>query len=808
MRRVLLLMGLMALFISNTHAQVNKGNIEGIITMPDGTPVGEVNISIKGKNKHTTTDEKGFFIFTDMPYGDYVLVYSYAGEAAKEMSVTVPVDGADIEKYTLSLNATDLKEVIVRIGGSLNKGRAAIGKAGIPTMDLPQAVTIIGRQTIENQQAQRLSDVIKNVNGVYLGGARASTQETFYARGYNLGSTNTFKNGFRINNGAMPEMSGVESVEVLKGGAALLYGNVAPGGIINLITKKPKFDFGGEVNMRAGSFDLYKPSVDIYGPINQHIAYRVNGTYEKANSYRDVVHSERYYANPSFLFKFTDKTKLVVQGDYLYHHFTPDFGIGTLSGQADVPGGKTVTPVARNTFYGTDWQYAKTTQGTASFELTHQFNNSWQVNALGGYQNYERDYFAVERIQADVNGKWKRPLGKSNTKEDYYTGQVNFIGNVSTGAIGHKLLLGADAERTIGVSLNSNLTTVVPGSIYDSINLLNPSMYTRRTDIPRVDWISSVTNPVSRFGAYIQDLITLSDKFKILAGVRWSFQQADKTTTKTLSSGAEKESGNIKTDKAFSPRVGLVYQPAKTTTIFASYSNSFTPNSGLDVDSATLKPSIIDQYELGIKNDFLDGLLSANLTLYRIINNNLSQPILFFKDGTAVVGSTTLRELTGQTTSDGIELDIKSEPLKGWDIVAGYSYNNLRYTKTTGKTGSYVQGERLVNSPAHTANATTFYSFQKGGARGLKLGAGIYYVGERNAGWNNTYAANGTTTDRLFTVGGFTTIDVSAGYTYKKLSLIAKLANINNAYSYYIHENYSINPIAPRNFVITAAFKF
>ncbi len=225
-------------------------------------------------------------------------------------------------------------------------------QVGHPRNGPPQAVTIIGQSTIENQQAQRLSDVVKNVNGVYLGGARASTQETFYARGYNLGNTNTFKNGFRVNSGAMPEMSAIESVEVLKGSAALLYGNVTPGGIINMVTKKPKFVFGGEVNMRIGSFDLYKPAIDVYGHISKTVAYRVNGTYEKANSFRDFVHSERFYVNPSMLFKLSEKTKLTVQGDYLQHEFTPDFGIGTMSDNPDtkVVGGKRVTPVSRNTF--------------------------------------------------------------------------------------------------------------------------------------------------------------------------------------------------------------------------------------------------------------------------------------------------------------------------------------------------------------------------------------------------------------------------------------------------------------------------
>ena len=813
MKQFLFIIGLLISCLYGVNAQNNTGNIEGTITTPQGNPVPGVNVNIKGHKKYAVTNEQGYFEFRNVPYGNYILVYSFERKNSQEVPVTVPPQDNAGTMYNLSLNARELSEVVVRIGGSINKGTPSIGKANIPIMDMPQAVTIIGQATIENQQAQRLSDVVRNVNGMYLGGARASTQETFYARGYNLGSTNTFKNGFRVNSGAMPEMSAIESVEVLKGGAALLYGNVAPGGIVNMVTKKPRFTFGGEVNMRVGSFGLYKPTIDVYGPISKSIAYRINGTYEKANSYRDEVNSERLYVNPSFLFKLSKKTKLLVQGDYLQHKFTPDFGIGTMSDKANVYGGKTIPDVGRSAFFGAPWQYAKTTQATASVELNHQLSDKWQLNAIAGYQNYERDYFSLERVQADVNGKFRRPLGKTNNKEDYFNGQLNVNGEFKIGKLEHKLLVGIDAEKYTTVNLSSTYSS---SSYYDTISLIDPTAYVARTDMPTDwKWNTSARVPVTRVGAYVQDMITITEKFKLLAGVRWSLQQADKTKTTYLLKNDSLGYGKSFTDKAFSPRVGLVYQPTDRNTIFASYSNSFSPNSSAgvtDIYGDALKPSIIDQFEVGVKNDFWGGLLSANLTLYRIINNNLAQMALFDKDG-FVNNNSNKRELSGQTTSDGIELDFKSQPVKGWNILAGYSYNNMHYTKTSGKVGSYLEGERLVNSPAHTANGTVFYTFQNGAVKGLKLGVGAYYVGKRNAGWNSTYAQHAATkeiyiNDRIFSVKGFTTVDVSAGYTYQKWSLLAKLANIGNAFSYYVHENYSINPIPPRNFVITAAYRF
>ncbi|MFV0604482.1 MAG: TonB-dependent siderophore receptor [Niabella sp.] len=781
MRKVIMLL-IGVIFVGTIYAQTNSGSIEGQVVTNEGTPVEEANVQIKELGKYTRTKQNGSFKFKNIQFGQYTLIYSYAGQGEREIKVTVPPEPGASTAYQLSLNNKELEEVIITYKQDLNHGAASIGKSNIAIMDLPQSVTIIGARVMDEQQMQRLSDVVKNVNGVYVGTTRGSTQESFYARGYSFSSTNMFKNGFRVNTGTMPEISSLESVEILKGSAAILYGNVAPGGILNMVTKKPKFDFGGSVNMRIGSFNLYKPALDIYGPVSKSIAYRLNGTYENAKSYRDVVSSERVYFNPSLLFNLSKKTNLLVQGDYLKHDFTPDFGIGSL-------GGSEIADVPRSRFMGADWQYAKAKQSTISTELNHSFNPNWGFNFSLNYQNYHRDYFSLERIQADAAGNWDRPIGRFDNKEDYYATQANLTGKFSTGSIKHQLLVGLDADQ----SKNDNLTSDSTRTIYDRINLLDPNMYVRRTDIPYAPWTDTASTLVNRFGVYAQDLVHLSDKFKLLAGIRWSYQKAKDAAA---------------SEDAFSPRVGLVYQPAKNISLFTSYANSFSPNSGMDVNGKALPASFIDQYELGIKNIFFKGKLNANLTFYKIINNNLAQMVTELPDG-SINSNTQVRELTGQTTSDGIELDMMAAPIRGLDIIAGYAYNNMRYTKTSGKRGSYVEGQRLVNSPAHTVNTSAFYTFYDGAIKGLKLGVGYYYTGNRMGGWNNDYADNnGTVRTRAFEVNGFGTLDFSAGYNYKNISLMAKLSNITNVYNYYVHENYSINPIPPRNIMITIGYKF
>ena len=792
MRKIsLLLLAFISLLTFVTNAQ---NTVSGKIVTKDGAPASYVNIELRDLKKLAISDQDGRFAITDVPNGTYQVVISYAGLHTVKQKIVVKNNQSISLNAELTENASELQEVIINSRKGLNNQVVSVGKIDIDPMDLPQSITVVGQTVIRDQQSQRLSDVIKNVNGVYLSTTRASTQESFSARGYSFSSSNMFKNGSRVNTGTMPEISSLEKVEILKGSAAILYGNVAPGAIINMVTKQPKFFYGGEISLRAGSFGLIKPAFDVYGPLSKKIAFRVNGTIENANSYRNVVRSDRFYINPSMLFKIGQKTTLLIQGDYLNHEFTPDFGIGSLNNTiiADVP---------RSNFVGTQWQYNKAKQTTATANLKHDLNNNWSINATTSYQLYSRDYYSTERIQATANGDWTRPLNKIESQEKYYVGNIDLVGKFKTGAISHHLLTGLDADKYYTTTYAFNNP-----KLYDTINILDPNKFAARTDIPAASRVTRLETPINRIGAYVQDLISISDKIKLLVGMRWSMQKGlSATTTYLLKDSVAK--GKSTTADAFSPRIGLVYKPLETMSAFASYSNSFSVNSGTDVSGNALTPSLIDQFEMGIKNNFLDGKLSANLTFYKIINNNLAQTAQFAADGVTPNNNTALKELAGQTTSNGIELDINAQPVKGLNILAGYSYNNMRYTDTKEAKGNYIEGERLVNTPAHTANSSAFYTIQNGSLKGLKFGIAGFYIGERFGGWNNTQQ-QAQTYSRLIAVSGFTTVDISTGFTYKKISLIAKISNLFNTYNYYVHENYSINPIAPRQLISTVSVKF
>ena len=695
-----------------------------------------------------------------------------------------------------------LKEVTVE--AQKNSSKSSINKAGIKTMDLPQAIQVIGTEIIQQQQSIRLSDVIKNANGVYVGSARGGAQESFWSRGYDMTSNNMFKNGFRFSGGSIPEVSSLEKVEILKGGSALLYGNVAPGGILNMVTKVPNFKTGGEVSMQSGSYNFYKPSVDVYGTFNKFIAYRFNGSYENSESFRDYVTKERYYFNPSLLLRISDKTDITLQGDYMNDDWTPDFGTGMI--------GKEIADVPRSAYLGAKWATGNTKQTSASVLVNHEFNANWKLNFNASFQDFDRISTATERIQPAANGDWNRPYGKNKAVEQIFANQINLQGNFNTGKVKHQLFTGIDTELAYTDSYTFKFYDPITGafvSTYDTVNIFDPSSYAEENEGPLLP--SKITKIVKtetgRYGVYAQDLISFTDKIKVLAGIRYSYQEAKPVTYDEIANTEVEE--ETRNDRAFSPKVGLIYQPLKTLTLFSSYSNSFTPNSGVTINNESIKPSIIDQFEAGIKKEFFKGALTTNLTFYQIVNSNLAQMAEFDANGN-INTNNQVKSLSGETTSKGFEIDINYKPINDFNINAGYSYNDMRYTKTTGINGSYIEGDRLTRTPQHTANLSFFYTVSTGMFKNVSFGAIGNYIGNRMAGWNNKIDSTSPTgiKDREIPLNGYTSIDTSVGYEWKNISILCKLANITNELNYTVHENYSANPIAPRQIMTSLRYEF
>jgi len=775
--------------------------LKGTVTTSDGKPAARVNVQLAETKQAVITSADGSYEFVKLNPGKYSVVVSYSGLATQVKHFTLTKEHTEqVINFVLIENYTELAEIIVTASSTKIDRVATIGKLPIKPMDLPQATTVIEKQVIERQQVQTLGDAVQNLNGVYVMGTTGGYQEELASRGFAFNSNNTFKNGVRFNNSIMPEISGLESIEVLKGGNAVLFGTVGAGGVLNIITKKPSFNNGGSTSFQTGSYDYYKPAIDVYGAINnsKHVAYRVNSSFTKAGSYRDNVRSQRFYINPSFLIKIGAKTSVLLEGDYTQDNRSLDFGTGAIYYK--------IANTPRSLNLNLPWSYNNAEQIAASATVTHRINDQWQVKAVLNTRKYNNDLFGATRPNNNAQfidssavnyGRWIRGLVKNKNIEQYQFASVDITGKFTTGKIQHTLLTGVDADliKTTAYTFDFTQFRADKKNIYDTINIFGTKQYTQRNDIPDVPWMLYTNAPVSRLGVYVQDFAEFSPKIKILAGIRYT-RSATETLDSIYATGVEKFHGEKRVNGAFSPRLGLVYQPTKTISLFASYTNSYELNTAIDTFGAVLKPSVINQYELGIKTMLFNNTVSVNATGYIINNSNAVQsyPNLSPTD--------TRREIGGQTQSKGAELDIVTKDLDGFSVNAGYSYNDIRYKKST----LYVAGSRILYTPNHTANMHIYYTVKPTYIlHGLNAGIGIYYVGERVAGRSTTKANPGYA---LMPVPEYFLFETSVGYTYQNVYFRFKVNNILNQLSYNVHDDNSVNPIAPRQFTATVAYKF
>jgi iron complex outermembrane receptor protein len=757
------------------------------------------------------------------------------------LSFTAFAQGLKYEQDTIKIQ--EIEDIKLHKTGNPNKARLTTTKSKLSVMETPQPIAIVTHEIIEQQQSKQLSDVLQNVNGMYITSSRGNSQDSFGGRGFALGGDNMFKNGTRVNSGVFPEVSALERVEVLKGSNAMLYGNASAGAVVNMITKKPRFNTGGNLGMSVGSWNSYKPTVDFYGPLSDKIAYRFNGAYEYAESFRDFVKSNKVYVNPSFLFNLGEKSQLIVEGDYLKQHFTPDFGIGGIMNQDK--SFQLNDKLSRNAFLGTSWQYQDVQQATANITWNYQINNNWTFNTVASYQNYTRDFFGTERIVWETNPAnqrliFKRNLNRTYNEQNYESLQANLNGEFSTGSIQHKVLIGADADYGTSDSYTfynpDNNLNYGTGYMYGAGgSLTNPLYLDDATTweggaIPNANKLGKTRINTRRIGVYAQDLINITKEFKVLAGLRWSYLENMPTLSTNFKNSTKTEvAGSQTANRAFSPKIGLIYNPNENISIYATYTNSFVPNSGytanglesLDTTGTaqqiansvnalpkeSIKPTTVDQFEIGAKKNFWNNAVAINASIYQITYNNYFQTY-WYQNAAGVVISpdANLKEFAGKMRSRGVELDITGNPTRNLSIIGGISYNNAVYIDTPDK--GYVENQRIVSTPSTTANASVFYKFTDK-LNGLKTGLSLYYVGDRKAGWNDTksqmISRNGVS--RMIDVKDYSTLAFSVSYEWSKYMVQGKINNIFDTVSYNVHENYSINPIAPRNFYITFSYK-
>ncbi|MEH2178690.1 TonB-dependent receptor [Nostoc sp.] len=578
-----------------------------------------------------------------------------------------------------------------------------------PLRDIPQSIQVVPRQVLDDQQVIRASDALRNVSGVQRTGTGGNATDLFTIRGFQQFGSN-LRDGFKDYRSGFTETANLERIEVLKGPASVLYGNLDPGGAINFVTKQPlaKPFYGAE--FQAGSFGLVRPTFDFSGPLNSkgNLLYRLNTAYERGGNFRDFDQDvERYFVSPVVSWQIADRTKLTFEFEYLDDRRPIDRGlIAVGTGVADIPFDRVL---------GERDDVTKTTQFLAGYRLEHGFNDSWTLRNRFQFASSENRVRPTSSDSLDEEtGVLDRSFFDNTFDDKIYALQTDLVGKFSTSSVKHTLVFGVDLVRQTNDS-------DIRSDVAPSINIFNPIYGTvtrpSRNQLSNVFTSQTQTNTL---GIYLQDQIALAENLKLLLGGR--FDLVDQRST---SDGSESQ----QQDDAFTPRIGIVYQPIQPISLYANFSQSFQPNSGTRVDGSLLEPERGTQYEVGIRGEFLNSKLIANLAAYEITKSNVSA---IDPDNPDFVIS------VGEQRSRGIELDVAGEILPGWNIIGSYAYTDANVTEDSDVEGN-LKGNILTNVPFNAASLWTTYELQTGNLKGLGFGLGIFYVGERQGDLGNSF---------------------------------------------------------------------
>lgn len=638
--------------------------------------------------------------------------------------------------------------------------------------DIPQTVNVVPNQLLRDQNVTSMEKALRMVPGVGLSHGDGQRDQVTI-RGFTA-IADQFIDGLRDDALYFRDLSNIEQVEVLKGPASVLYGRGSSGGLINRITKKPGID-KSEITAQIGSHDQRRGEFDLARNFKESgIAFRVTGAVERADSYRDNQFLNREAFAPSLSFKLGTNTDLLLQAEYLSDRRVTDFGIPAYRGRpVDVPAG---------TYYGArnarDVDTSQSDVTALGFTLAHRFSDT--LSLRNAFRHYDYKLNRNNTLVGSINeAALTASLTRGNVRrnEDGYFNQTELTQKTTLGGMAHQFLYGIELGKQNKDQFFRTQTNIATVSLF---NPVLPVVPMSATTAPSTDNRGIMTTS----SAYVQDLVTLSKEWKALAGIRYDrFEQETQ----------ERRVGQrnlARTDTAWSPRVGLVYQPKSNQSYYAAFSKSFQPSGEafpLASNNAEIAPEETTNKEIGGKFDFLDGMASATASLFRLERTNIK----------ATDPATNRLVPIGVQRTDGLELTFTGDLSHGWKVYSGYAYLDAKVTSSVARdAGQPVQGKRATLTPRHSANLWVTKAFDDR----YRAGAGINYVADRFANPGNTV-----------TLPAYTTVDAMIGYRIAKLDL---QLNVNNLFDRkYIVSGHGTSPLlnlpgAPRNVQVTARYNF
>ena len=659
--------------------------------------------------------------------------------------------------------------VIGKSEGYLTIDSATATKIDTPLIDVPQTISAVTKEQIEDQAHHSMADVLRYVPGVTIGQGEGN-RDQITLRGQNT-TADFFVDGVRDDVQYFRNLYNIERVEVLKGPYALIFGRGGGGGIVNRVQKAPSaesFFGGGEASINT--FGSWAVSADVNTPIAEGAAFRLNAFYEELDNHRDFFEGERYAVNPYVAFEFAPGWKAGLSYEYVHDDRVTDRGVPSLAcAQPCTPG---PLPGHRETFFGVPGVNrtgleAHIVKARLDGELAENLN--WSTTLLyGDYDKYYTNVYA-NGAATGVDGTVALAGYTDPTTRQNFIAQSNLAADVDLGGFANKILLGIEYGNQD--STNQRRNAVLSSGTLDLANIVYPTVTFPAFNRNR-------TSDVEFFSAYAQDQISFGDHVDLIVGVRY-----DRFEIK----GVDIQDNNRpfgRTDEKWSPRIGLVVKPRENISIYGSYSQSFLPRSGdqflvLSTSDEDLAPEKFTNYEVGAKWDIRPDL-NVTAALFQLDRTNT---------GVTDPNNPQAQFLT-DTRTRGVELAVTGRIVPNWQVSGGYTYQDAHRRNDEEIT--------LGQVPKHQFALWNRYDFNSA----VGVGLGIVHQSSQFAAIRTS-----ASTTRL---PALTRIDAALFFTMNEA--VQFQVNVENAldetYFSDAHNNNNITPGAPINARFTARVKF
>jgi len=603
----------------------------------------------------------------------------------------------------------DVVEVVGRrAGGAYHAGEAAGTKTEMSLRELPQAVRVMSRQSLDDLGATRLDDALDYVGGVSRQNNFGGMWDNIAIRGLAGDSNNgmaLLQNGFAGNRGynGPRDTANIERIEFLKGPAAALYGASEPGGTLNIVTKRPQWRAANALEAYLGSDDLYRTTLDSTGPLAQNVAYRINAALEKRGSMRDYVDTRRALLAPALTWKLADGTRVDYRGEVQRHRGAMDRGVAAVAGRLDV--------MPRSRFLGEPGDGDLTVKNsTHQLMVDHPLDGDWRLHAglawkEGSILGYATE--AAATVQPDGRTLRRQRRFRDYTSTDLAL-QLELAGQFATGAIRHDLLLGVSGYR---FRSDQRMLRVQPTNAAPyAIDILAPVYVQPGQPLPAVLPSTDTVERQRDRALTVQDALHLGPQWRLLLGMR--FDSYDQVLHNLRTGGRTDQSPDSR-----APRAGLSYLVTPRWTVYANTGRSFRPNTGSTATGTALTPEQGRALEAGTKWESADGRAGATLAFYDIRKRDVV---------TGDPANPGYSILAGAVRSRGFDGDFTGQLDRHWRANGSFSFTDARVTRDN----TLAVGAGLVNVPR--LNGSLLLMYEGAGPLGaFGAGGGVTYSARR-----------------------------------------------------------------------------